>query len=418
MQPARLGAAIFCLGTHALLCTLVLAPSSRAQTVETSQQANDRIRALAAASHSSPAPPSDYVIGSGDLISVQVFDVPELSRDLRVSQTGTIGIPLVPVRLHVTGLTEIQAERKVAEVLEANGLVSHPEVTVTVRERKSKPITVVGAVGHPMVYSADRQVTLVEVLAEAGGILGDAGDTVIITRPDRGQLADTSDPPAIHPEDAAAARGEDPAAPDNPPAASAPNASPSNLPDKKTDSAAAPTAASTPKGPLLPSAAPTSEPPQVEPPAIPGAHTITINLSQLLETGNMDNNIILQPGDVVTVPHAGIIYVLGAVNRPGGYTVSNDPAQLTTLKVLSLAGGLNRTAKSDRAVIVRKDSTGRQHEVEVDLKKVLKFRAEDLQLRPSDILYVPNSGAKITLEKIGELSLAVGTGVLIYRLVP
>jgi hypothetical protein len=79
---------------------------------------------------------------------------------------------------------------------------------------------------------------------------------------------------------------------------------------------------------------------------------------------------------------------------------------------------LNRTAKSDRAVIVRKDSTGKQHEVEVDLKKVLQFRAEDLQLRPSDILYVPNSGAKITLEKIGELSLAVGTGVLIYRLVP
>ena len=124
------------------------------------------------------------------------------------------------------------------------------------------------------------------------------------------------------------------------------------------------------------------------------------------------------PGDVVTVPHAGIVYVLGAVGRPGGYTVSNDRAQLTTLKVLSLAGGLNHTAKSDRAVIVRKDSTGKQREVEVDLKKVMRFQAEDLQLRPSDILYVPNSGPAATLLRAGELALAVGTGVLVYRLVP
>ena len=132
----------------------------------------------------------------------------------------------------------------------------------------------------------------------------------------------------------------------------------------------------------------------------------------------MTNNIVILPGDVVTVPHAGIVYVLGAVTKPGGYTVSNDRAQLTALKVLSLAGGLNRTAKSDHAVIVRKDGTGQQHEVEVDLKKVMKFQAEDVQLRPSDILYVPTSAAKTTAIRVAELTLAIGTGVLIYRLVP
>src|SRR5271169_2936495 len=88
MQPARLGAAVLCL-SYALFCTLVLAPSSSAQTVETSQQTNDRIRALAAASH--VPPPTDDVIGSGDLVYIQIFDVPEMSRDLHVSQTGTIG---------------------------------------------------------------------------------------------------------------------------------------------------------------------------------------------------------------------------------------------------------------------------------------------------------------------------------------
>ena len=136
MQPARLGAWASCLISTALLSALV-ARTSSAQTVETSQQTNDRIRALSAASRA--LPPHDYVIGSGDLLAIQVFDVQELSREVRVSQTGTIGIPLVPLRLHVAGLTEIQTQRKIAEVLESNGLVSHPDVSVTVKDRKSKP---------------------------------------------------------------------------------------------------------------------------------------------------------------------------------------------------------------------------------------------------------------------------------------
>src|SRR6202047_1306835 len=204
MQPARLGAWVSCLVSTALVSTLVALPSS-AQTVdavETSQQTNDRIRALSAASRA--LPPHDYVIGNGDLLAVQVFDVQELSREVRVSQTGTIVIPLVPVRLHISGLTETQAQLKIAEVLEANGLVSHPDVSVTVKEHKSKPITVLGAVLHPMVYQTDRQVTLVEVLAEAGGISNDAGDTVIVTRREADPLSE-GDPPTIDPGDGAPA---------------------------------------------------------------------------------------------------------------------------------------------------------------------------------------------------------------------
>ena len=116
------------------------------------------------------------------LMSVEVFDAPELTREVRVSQTGTIGIPLVPVRLYVVGLTELQVQQKISQVLEANGLVSHPQVMVSVKEKRSKPIAVVEWLGHPMVFQADRPVTLIEVLAEAGGIGNDAGDTVIITR--------------------------------------------------------------------------------------------------------------------------------------------------------------------------------------------------------------------------------------------
>ena len=311
---------------------------------------------------------------------------------MRVSQTGTIGIPLVPVRLHVAGLTELQAQLKVAEVLESNGLVSHPDVSITVKERKSKPITIVGAVAHSMVYQADRQVTLIEVLAEAGGISNDAGDSVIISRLETDPVSD-SEPPIIDAADTAPTP--------------LPSANPASAP--RSGSAAPPDVSS--------SQAPEKNltPPDPVPPPI--TNTITVNLARILETGDTSSNIVLQPGDVVTVPHAGIVYALGAVTRPGGFVVANDRGQLTTLKLLSLAGGLDHAAKSDHAVIVRHDGNGQQHEVEVDLRKVMKFEAEDVRLQPSDILYVPKSAGKQALIKTAELSVAIGSAVAIYRLI-
>ncbi len=194
--------------TAGLLGLMAAGVCTYAQTeavLETPQETNDRIKALSATARYIP---HDYIIGSGDTISIDVFDVKELSRDVLVSQTGTIGIPLIPVRLQVKGLTETQAEKKIAEVLQANGLVNHPEVSVSVKTRKSKPITVVGAVPHPMVYQAERPVTLLEVLAEAGGVSNDAGDTAIVTRP-ISESVDTSQAPAISNEDVIQPSGQD-----------------------------------------------------------------------------------------------------------------------------------------------------------------------------------------------------------------
>jgi polysaccharide export outer membrane protein len=144
--------------------------------------------------------------------------------------------------------------------------------------------------------------------------------------------------------------------------------------------------------------------------------TITINLFELMEAGNTKNNITLEAGDVVTVPHAGIVYVLGAVGHPGGFVLTNDREQLSTLKILALAGGFTNTAKTDRAVIIRKDEKGQQHEVQLDLKKIQNRQAEDLQLQPSDILYVPTSGSKQALLRSLEFGIALGSGVALYRI--
>jgi polysaccharide biosynthesis/export protein len=412
MQPARLGAAMRCLVRISLFGSFAVPLPSRAQTVETPQQTNDRIREL---SNAARIAPHDYVIGTGDIISIDVFDVKELSRDVRVSQTGTIGIPLVPVRLHVAGLTEIQAEQKIAEVLESNGLVTHADVSVTVKERKSKPITIVGAVGHPLVYQADRPVTLVEVLAEAGGLAPDAGDHVIITRKAPEMNFDDSEPPAISPEDAAPLV--------HPPKDSAPQrplpgaASSPALPNPTASPASATAASNEPPeltGPNA-SSAKANDPNASGVPAAPGTDTITVNLYELMEAGNTSNNLVLQAGDLITVPHSGIVYVLGAVARPGGFVLTNDREKLTTLKILALAGGWTQTAKTEKAVVIRKDQQGQEHDVQLDLKKIRNRQAEDLQLQPSDILYVPESGTKIALLRSVELGIALGSAVALYR---
>ena len=418
-----MGRALWCLTVGGLAWTLAQAVPVCAQSqaavepeLETQQKTNQRILELSARTRT---PPHDYVVGRGDLIVVEVFDVPELTRDVRVGQTGTIGLPLVPVRLHVVGLTEMQVQQKIAEVLEANGLVSHPQVLVSVKEKRSKPIVVVGAVSHPMVYQADRPVTLIEVLAEAGGITNDAADTVIITRPESvdSGVSPSAEPPEIGPEDSVPAANPQ----STPPAAA--SAAPMNQPQKdsagSSDSAnknqvAAGTDPTGQQG--MPVAQSSAVPPPISSSdAAPLPNTITINLAELLERGDTQNNIPLQAGDVITVPHAGIVYALGAVARPGGFVATNDRAQLSTLKVLALAGGTTAVAKKDRAVIIRKDSTGKQQEIPVDLAKIVNRESEDVQLKPSDILYVPPSTGKAVLIRAAEIAASVGTAVIIYR---
>jgi polysaccharide export outer membrane protein len=346
--------------------------------------------------------PHEYTLGGGDLLSISVFDVPELTREVRVSQSGTISIPLVPTRLHVAGLTEIQAEQLIADVLQANGLVSHPEVGVMVKEHKSKPITVVGAVQHPLVYEAVSNVTLLEVLAGAGGISNDAGETVIITHAHPSGFTMIPEPtPSSAPGAAISApeSGETvPAAGEN---GTSQNPTPTVFPTATVKAQSTSADVNSEKTPEA---------------TTPPGDITTINLNELLEKGDTRNNISLQAGDVVTVPHAGIVYVLGAVNRPGGFVMANDRTELTTMKVLALAGGLTRIAKLDHAFIIRKDDQGKQMGTEIDLKKVLAQQTEDIQMRASDILYIPQSRSKEFMLQAVQMSIAIATAAAIYRI--
>ena len=132
------------------------------------------------------------------------------------------------------------------------------------------------------------------------------------------------------------------------------------------------------------------------------SRTSRVDVGRLWRNGDASLDVALYPGDRVTVERAGIVYVLGAVNRAGGFALSNDQEPITVLRAIALAGNFTHEAKPAHAVIIRKalSARGEKQEVRVNLKKVLSNQAPDQPLLPGDILYVPESGAKRTLDTV------------------
>lgn len=101
--------------------------------------------------------------------------------------------------------------------------------------------------------------------------------------------------------------------------------------------------------------------------------------------------VLVNPGDTVVVPKAGIVYVLGDVNRPGGYTMSNNESKMSLLEALANAGGAAKTARLSHVRLIRKiDHT----ESQIALGDIQKGKQPDFAMSPGDILYVPFSYAK------------------------
>ncbi len=325
--------------------TLLALTSFSQQRVETVDEANKRIAQLA-----KQAPPlsSEYKLGSGDLINVDVFDVPQLTRDVRVTESGFISLPLLPERIVAKGLSSMQLQEKIAELLKASGLVTYPEVTVTLKEQHSQPITVIGSVKTPQVIQAVRPMSVLEVLSACGGITDEAGSVMLVTR---------------------------------------------KLPDDvtvKTDSG--------------------------QPDMLSGPQTVTVDLWDLLNSPTPKDNIMVHGGDIVTVPRAGIFYVVGAVSHPGGFILSNDADQMTALKALALSSGVTSTANADQAVIVRKDpATGISNQIPVNLKKLMQRKGPDAKMQANDILFVPDSAAKHAIHRATDVIIALTSGIALTR---
>ena len=141
-----------------------------------------------------------------------------------------------------------------------------------------------------------------------------------------------------------------------------------------------------------------------------GGSAITVQLPN--NPGEMArNNVELLPGDTVVVPSASIVYVLGEVNKPGGY-ILNSSGSTTVLRVLAAAGGPTRIAGIGGTKMIRRTPSG-LHELPIPLKDIVHAKVADIPLEPDDILYIPSSRIKGALN-LGSLITTAGT-VALYR---
>jgi len=124
----------------------------------------------------------EYVIGPKDLLEIKVFERPELNQTVRVSEDGSISLPLLG-KVKANGLTKDELESKLATLLEEKYL-NKAHVTIFIIEHLSKRVSVIGAVGKPGLYELIGRVSLLEMIAQAGGLTEEASSELYVLRED------------------------------------------------------------------------------------------------------------------------------------------------------------------------------------------------------------------------------------------
>ncbi|MCW5978487.1 MAG: polysaccharide biosynthesis/export family protein [Bryobacteraceae bacterium] len=289
--------------------------------------------------------PAPYALGPGDKILIHVADAEEFSgfgqRPLIIEQNGEINLPLIG-RLQAGGRAIGQLETEI--VTRLRKYLHQPQVTVSIVEFQSRPVSVFGAVDRPGVVQLEGPKTLWEAISLAGGLKHEVGDTIRITRRlDQGSIP---------------------------------------LPNARFDET--------------------------------GRYMIAdVDVRSVMEMTNPEQNILVMPHDVVSVSRANIVYVVGDVNRAGGFVTNG---KLSVLQALSLAGGPEPNASTKDARILRlQEGSEARLQIAVNLKKILRGEAEDPAMRPDDILFVPHSGWKDFGTRALAASLGVASGIAIYR---
>jgi polysaccharide export outer membrane protein len=133
--------------------------------------------------------------------------------------------------------------------------------------------------------------------------------------------------------------------------------------------------------------------------------TRPINVTTMLTGHDPSSNPEIHAGDVISISNAPVIFVVGAVIKPGAFAVQDQRGQMTVLQAVAMAEGTTPTASLGRAIVVRNSSSQTQRqEIPVDLKVIMKGKSEDPVLEANDILFVPTSGLKAGLRRMGDIA--------------
>lgn len=137
-----------------------------------------------------------------------------------------------------------------------------------------------------------------------------------------------------------------------------------------------------------------------------------VNLKEIMDARLPQGNIQILPHDVIAVPRAEMVYVIGDVKRSGGFVIGESES-MSVLQVLSLAEGMNGTAEKRRARILRENPAARQRvEITVDIAAILEGKAQDVPLHGDDILFIPSSRGKKASLRALEAAIQAGSGLL------
>jgi polysaccharide biosynthesis/export protein len=341
--------------------------------VESTEDWNRRLRERRASADPMPSVSlREYMIGPEDVLDINVFEAQEMNREVRVSATGEISLPLLGA-VRAAGLTPRELETSLEELLHQK-YMKDPHIGVFVREMQSHPVSVMGAVRKPGTFQIRGGKTLLEILSLAEGLADDAGEEVIILRGAgqnnaTGSLSQNANDAA---ESSPAMRLQEP-------------------------ETAVATDAGSDKSSVL------------------SQNVVRVNLKDLLDSTDPSHNPPVYPGDIVKVSRAGIVYVVGAVKRPGGFAMKTNE-KISVLQALALSEGLTRTASKNGARIIHtNEQNGARTGTPIDLGKILSGKSADPMLGPRDIVFVPDSAAKSTFSRGVDVAAQTLVGLAVFH---
>ena len=279
---------------------------------------------------------NDYPIGPGDVLEINVAGMDEIKNvSERVTGEGTIALPFVGV-IQVNGMTDKTLRAEIRRQLETN-YMHQPQVSLFVKEFRSRQVAVIGAVHKPGLYSlASSSDTVLGMISQAGGLTALASERILFI-------------PA------------DPAEPDK--AKQVAGALPAVL--IKQDPA-----------PLI----------------LKDVEPIVINLALVNRGGNESYlSLPARPGDVIMVPGGGEVLIQGWIAKPGSYKLSSG---LTILGVVAAAGGPMYAGDTSSVRLIRTNKQGQKIIFKADLDAITNGRDPDLVLREGDVIDVASSTPK------------------------
>jgi polysaccharide biosynthesis/export protein len=304
-----------------------------------------------------------YMVGTGDLLDIRVADEDEMTGRYQVMPSGDIQLPLLKNPVHAAGLSTFDLARSIQTELQKEDLVKYPAVTVLIERGLGETITVLGQVQRPGTYPIEQTTTVIDAISMAGGLTSLAGQYATLNEHAQQSVPASNPPPAASPASASADA----------------NASlQTNTSLQQTDK------------------------------------VISVDLHEIMSGTRPTSNLALHAGDVLTVSDAATVYVVGAVAKPGAFTVQGEDNGITVMRAIALVEGTQPTAALGRTIIVRHSNDKDRQEIPVELDKIMKGKAPDPVLEANDILFVPQSGFKQGMHRAGDVAVLAAAEIIGY----